>query len=98
MFTAGDLSWNLHVDKTTANKANGVLVLVKRTCRDLNDIDTMKTLYSSRVRSLLVCSWETWKPHTKGNIDKLEAVQRRATRWITKSDDEYDTILSKLKL
>ena len=41
---------------------------------------------------------ETWKPHTKRNVDKLEAVQRRATRWITKSDDGYDTRLSKLKL
>ena len=41
---------------------------------------------------------ETWKPHTKRNVDKLEAVQRRATRWITKSDDDYDTRLSKLKL
>ena len=58
----------------------------------------MKTLYCSLVRPLLVYSWETWKPHTKGNIDKLEAVQRRATRWITKSDDDYDTRLSKLKL
>ena len=37
-------------------------------------------------------------PHTKRNIDKLEAVQRRATRWITRSDDDYDTRLSKLKL
>ena len=62
--------------------ANGVLVLVKRTCRDLKDIDTMKTLYCSLVRPLLVYSWETWKPHTKRNIDKLEAVQQRATRWI----------------
>ena len=35
---------------------------------------------------------------TKRNIDKLEAVQRRATRWITKSDDDCDTRLSKLKL
>ena len=97
MFTAGDLSWSLHVDKITA-KANGVLVLVKRTCRDLKDIDTMKTLYCSLVRPLLVYSRKTWKPHTKRNIDKLEAVQRRATRWITKSDDDYDTRLSKLKL
>ena len=24
-------------------------------------------------------------------IDKLEAVQRTATRWITRSDDDYDT-------
>ena len=37
-------------------------------------------------------------PHTKRNIDKLEAEQRRATRWITKSEDDYDTRLSKLKL
>ena len=58
----------------------------------------MKTLYRSFVRPLLEYSWETWKPHTKRNIDKLEAVQRKATRWITKSDDVYDTILFKLKL
>ena len=73
-------------------------MLVKRTCRDLKDINTMQTLYCSLVRPLLVYSWETWTPHTKRNIDKLEAVQRRATRWITKTDDDYDTRLSKLKL
>ena len=58
----------------------------------------MKTLYRSLVRPLLEYSWETWKPHTKRYIDKLEAVQRKATRWITKSDDVYDTTLFKLKL
>ena len=58
----------------------------------------MKTLYRSLVRPLLEYPWETWKPHAKRNIDKLVAVQRRATRWITKSDDDYDTILFKLKL
>ena len=39
-----------------------------------------------------------WNPHTKCNIDKLEAVHQRATRWITRSDDDYDTRLSKLKV
>ena len=97
LFTASNLSWNQHVDKITA-KANRVLGLVKRTCRDLKDIDTMNTLYCSLVRPLLEYSCETWNPHTKRNIDKLEAVQRRATRWITRSDDDYDTRLSKLKL
>jgi len=43
-------------------------------------------------------SCETWNPHIKRNIDKLESVQRRATRWITKSDDDYDLRLLKLKL
>ena len=79
-------------------KPNRVLGLVKSTCRDLKDIDTMNTLYCSLVRPLLEYSCETWNPHTKRNIDKLEAVQRRATRWITRSDDDYDARLSKLKL
>ena len=64
LFTASNLSWNQHVDKITA-KANRVLGLVKRTCRDLKDIDTMNTLYCSLVRLLLEYSCETWNPHTK---------------------------------
>ena len=72
--------------------------MVKRTCRDLNDVDTARTLYCSLVRPLLEYSCETWNTYTKRNIDKLEAVQRRATRWITRSGDDYDTRLSKLKL
>ena len=89
LFTASNLSWNQHVDKITA-KANRVLGWVKRTCRDLKDIDTTNTLYGSLVRPLLEYSCETWNPHTKRNIDKLEA-----PRWITRSDDDYDTRLSK---
>ena len=58
----------------------------------------MNTLYCSLVRPLLKYSCQTWKSHTKRNIDKLEAVERRATRWITRSHDDYDTRLSKLKL
>ena len=97
LFTASNLSLNQHLDKITA-QANRVLGLVKRTCRDLKDIDIMNTLYCSLVRPLLEYSCETWNTHTKRNIDKFEAVQRRATRWITRSDDDYDTRLSKLKL
>ena len=39
----------------------------------------MKTLYFSLERPLLEYSCETWNAYTKRNIDKLEAVQRRAT-------------------
>ena len=55
LFTASNLSWNQHVDRITA-KANRVLGLVKRTCRDLNDVDTTRTLYCSLVRPLLELS------------------------------------------
>ena len=50
------------------------------------------------MRSLLEYSCETWNPYTKRNIDKLEAGQRRAPRWITMSVDDYDTRLSKSNL
>ena len=39
-----------------------------------------------------------WSPYTKRNTDKLERVQRRATKFILKSDDPYDIRLKKLTL
>ena len=50
----------------------------------------MRTLYCSLVRPLLEYSCETWNPCTKRTIDKLEAVQRRANRLITRPDDDND--------
>ena len=94
LFTASDFLWNQHEDRITA-KNNRVLGLVKRTCRDLKDVDTMRTLYCSLAR---LFAGETWNPYTKRNIEKLEAVRRRATRWITRSDDDYDTRICELKL
>ena len=94
LFTVSDLSWNqhVHVDRMTA-MANRVFGLVKRTCRDLMMLTLWEHLnVDSLVRPLLEYSCETWNPYTKCNIDKLEAVQRRATRWITRSDDDYDKL------
>ena len=39
-----------------------------------------------------------WSPYTKRNTDKLERVQRRATKLILKSDDPYDIRWKKLNL
>ena len=38
------LCWNLHIDKVVA-KANRMLGLIKRTCRDFDDHKTLRTLY-----------------------------------------------------
>ena len=43
-------------------------------------------------------SCETWNPHTQRNINKLEAIQRRATKFILKSGADYNTRLSQLSL
>ena len=39
-----------------------------------------------------------WSPYTKKNIEKVEKVQRRATRLILKTEDNYETRLKKLNL
>ena len=72
--------------------------LIKRTCKDLKDETTLKTLYCSLVRSNLEYCSVVWCPFTKRNVNKLERIQRRATRFILKSNEPYDVRLSKLNL
>ena len=72
--------------------------LIKRTCKDLKDIKTLKLLYCSLVRSNLEYCSIIWSPFTKRNIEKLERVQRRATKFILKIEDPYDTRLKKLNM
>ena len=75
-----------------------MLGLIKRTCKDLKDTATLKTLFCSLVRSNLEYCSVVWSPFTKRNIDKLERIQRRATKFILKSNDQYDIRLRELKL
>ena len=58
----------------------------------------MCTLYCSLVRSNLEYCSVVWSPYTKRNTDKLERVQRRATKFISKSDDPNDIRFKKLNL
>ena len=71
---------------------------MKRTCKDFKDITTLRTLYCSLVRPLLGYSCETWNPHTQRNINRLEAIQRRATKFFLKSTEDYNSRLSLLNL
>lgn len=91
------LSWNLHIDKVVA-KANRMLGLIKRTCRDFDDRKTLRTLYRALVRSHLEYCSLIWSPYTKTNVEKLEKVQRRVTKFILKTEDCYDSHLKKLNL
>ena len=80
IFTNQHLPWNPHIDYVVS-KANRVLGLIKRTCRRLDDPTTYSLYYCSLVRSNLEYCSVVWSPYTKRNIDKLERVQRRATKW-----------------
>ena len=76
-----DLSWNNHVD-LISSKAQRMLNHLYRTSRDITDIGTKKLLYISWIRSRLEYASVVWSPHTKRNINNLEQVQRRATRFL----------------
>ena len=97
VLTSSNLSWNSHIDSITA-KAYKVLGLVKRTCMDFEDITTLRTLYCSLVRPLLEYSCETWNLHTQRHINRIEAIYRRATKFILKSNKDYNIGLKQLDL
>ena len=92
-----NLSLNNHVN-VISSKAQKMLHVLYRTCKDIDDIRTKKLLYIARVRSRFEYANVVWSPHTKRNINNLEQVQRRATRFILGRDySEYER-LSKLNL
>ena len=43
-------------------------------------------------------AFQVWNPYTKSNISRIESIQRRATKFILKSDDEYLVRLRELRL
>ena len=75
-----DLSWNNHAD--LSSKAQRMLNLLYRSCRDITDIGNKELLYIAWVSSRLEYASIVWSPHTKRNINNLEQVQHRATRFI----------------
>ena len=97
MLVRHNLSWKNHVN-AISSKAHKMLNILYRTCKDINDIRTKKLLYIAWVRLCLEYASVVWSPHTKRNINNIEQVQPRATRFILGRDySEYEH-LSKLNL
>lgn len=94
LFTNHKLSCNSHIDKMSC-KANKVLGLIKRNCRDLRDVLTLRTLYCALVSHP---SWNMGLLFGHLSLNKLERVQRRATKIILKPEDDYEVRISKLNL
>ncbi len=94
-----DLNWRLHIYNITS-KANKVLGLIKRVCKDLKDPDTRKTLSCSLVLPQLEYCSQLWSPIQVNQKLLLENVQWRATKFILNypKDMTYKERLLKLKL
>ena len=75
-----DLRWNQHIDNI-CKKGNGVLAFVKRNLR-IPSKSIKTNAYKTLVRPTLEYASSVWDPHTQTNIDKIEAIQRRAARFV----------------
>ena len=64
-----------------AEEANCVLDMIKRNIKCKNAVIIMR-LYKSLVRPRLEYCIQAWSPYHKKEIEVLERVQKRATKWI----------------
>eukprot|EP00745_Piridium_sociabile_P041733 TRINITY_DN82982_c0_g1_i5.p1 TRINITY_DN82982_c0_g1~~TRINITY_DN82982_c0_g1_i5.p1 ORF type:complete len:1008 (+),score=211.04 TRINITY_DN82982_c0_g1_i5:126-3026(+) len=91
-------SWDAHIDAVAA-KANRTLGFVRRNLR-ISSITVKEMAYKSLVRPILEYASTVWDPHQKNDIDKLEAVQRRAARFALnrhRNTSSVGNMLNKLK-
>ncbi|PFX32485.1 Integral membrane protein GPR180 [Stylophora pistillata] len=74
---SSDLRWNTHVDKI-AKKGNSSLAFVKRNLYACSE-ETKRAAYVSLVRPHLEYASAVWDPYRQNQVEKLEAIQSRAT-------------------
>lgn len=77
-----DLSWNLHVDTVPSN-AYKTLGFIRRNLYFANS-DTKLLAYNTLVRSKLDYASQLWNPHQVYLINKIESLQNKSARFITK--------------
>ena len=81
VIVSDDLSWSQHIE-TIVSKANKILGLIKRICKEVKNVQTRRTLYCTLVRSKLECASNVWSPYTIKHRLLIENVQRCATSFI----------------
>ena len=74
------LSWNAHI-ASTAKKASNSLAFLRRNLTSCPP-DVKAQSYKTLVRPILEYASTVWDPHTTTNINQIEAVQRRAARFV----------------
>ena len=75
-----NLSWNAHI-AATAKKASNSLAFLRRNLTSCPP-DIKAQSYQTLVRPILEYASTVWDPYTTTNINQIEAVQRRAARFV----------------
>ena len=74
------LSFNKHTDEIS-KKATNLLNLCRRNLHMCHE-NIKETAYKAIIRPHLEYASPSWNPYTSRNINKIEAVQRRAARFV----------------
>ena len=90
-----NLSWNTHVNRISST-ANRTLGFLKRNIKTSNQ-KVRECGYKALVRPQLEYASPVWDPHSQTNIDRLEAVQRRAARWTVSDYSTYSSVTEMLE-
>ena len=92
-----NLKWDLQCI-LAADKANKMLGTLKKTFKFWT-IRSLKILYTSYIRPHLEYACQAWNPYHKKDINRLESIQRRATKMCHELRNlEYDERLKVLNL
>jgi hypothetical protein len=75
------LSWNNHIN-TMAKKASNIISAFLQRNLHQHPRKSKAQCYQKLVRPLMEYDCTIWDPHTKENINKLEAEQRRSARFV----------------
>lgn len=73
---SSDMKWSTHINKV-ARKAQSTLGFLRRNLRHCTE-NCRKTAYIVMVRSVMEYGSTIWDPNQKGDIIKLERIQRKA--------------------
>ena len=93
-----DLKWDIHIDNIV-KKANQTFGILRRNLK-IGSVQTKELAYKSLVRPLVEYASTIWDPSEKKHITKIEAVQRRAARFVLhrhKNTSSVGDMLQQLK-
>jgi len=68
--------------KEIVNKTSKRLRLIKRFCQNITDIDLIRMLYLTYVRSHITSSLTVWSPKSREGIEKLEKIQKKFIKFL----------------
>ena len=90
-----DMKWNEHV-RTVVSKANGRLRFIGRILGKC-DSSVKETAYKTLVRPRLEYCSSVWDPQQIGLKESMEAVQRRAARFVTGRFDQSASVTEMIR-